>query len=90
MTGIIDTPVTEIKLTNRRRMAWVSAIQTTAFVFTFTALAMFVPAVASVIGALVPVIPMLLVFLSWPQLAYFGATILIDRILGQRPGDGEE
>lgn len=85
----LDTPVTEIKLTNRRRMAWMSAIQTATFVFGFAALAMFSPGVASAVAALVPVIPMLLVFLSWPQLAYFGATILIDRILGRRSESAE-
>lgn len=81
-----DAPITEIKLTNRRRMAWLSAIQTPLAVFGVLVAGLFYAPATSAIAAMIPVIPILLVFLSWPQFAYFGATSMIDRILG-RKGD---
>ena len=78
-----DVPVTEIKLTNRRMMAWQSAIQTPVAVFGMLIAALTVPNAAPALAALMPILPILLVFLSWPQLAYFGVTALIDRILGR-------
>lgn len=72
--------VPPIKYTNRRRMAWMSAVQTLAFIVVFFGFAFAYPAAVPV---LVPVFPIALAFLNWPQMAYFGVTHLIDRFVAR-------
>ena len=68
--------VPAIRYTNRRRMAWWSMGLTALYVVGITAAAF---VWSSAVAALIPLIPIMLVFLNWPQMAYFGVTHLVDR-----------
>lgn len=76
-----------IKYTNRRRMAWMAAIQTTVFVAGFTLAGFLWPAGVAV---LIPVLPVLIAALNWPQMFYFGVTHLIDRFVARNNAPNQQ
>jgi hydrogenase/urease accessory protein HupE len=81
-----DQPISEIKLTNRRKMAWLSFIQTSIYIFGLTIAGLFVPGADVAIASMMPILGIMLAFLASPVFIYFGAASLIDRIVG-RGGD---
>jgi predicted permease len=73
-----QAPVSEVKMTNRRRMAWLSLIAGTALSVIVIFCAMFMPEVSDRVDKTSAVIIALLTFLGSPVMVYMGGAVAMN------------
>lgn len=73
-----QTPVPEIKMTNRRRMAWLSLVAGLALSLVVIFCSMFIPEVSDRVDKTSAVIIALLTFLGSPVMVYMGGSAVMN------------